>query len=301
MILLFGATGLLGRQVLRRLVDKKYPTKLFVRGSSDWKDASIQNLRDRGVDMSIADVTDKEAVLSALLDCTAVINIVGAMRPSKSVSLQELHVTALRNLVSAAQRRGVQRFIHVSCLGANVHSQSEYFRTKYESEGIVKGAEHYWTIFRPSYMFGERFPFLDVVMPVVKFRMCLPVLGSGMNQIQPICVDNVADCVVDSVYRKECVSQTYDLGGPEIYSMIDFMEKIRYELGMAGPTFNVPTPTVAKASAAMSKLMPGAAINDEVVKLIMSNSFTEQNAAGTVFQTRLTPLDDKFVHIMDTY
>jgi uncharacterized protein YbjT (DUF2867 family) len=302
MILLLGATGLLGGQVLRRLIDRKYPTKLFIRGSSDWKDASIQNLRHRGVEMSIADVTDKEAVLSALVDCTAVINIVGSMRPNKNVDLQKLQVTAVKDLVSAAQRRGVQRFIHISCLGASSSSDSEYFRTKWESEKIVKEAEHYWTIFRPSYMFGDpRFPFLDVLMPLAKFRMCMPVLGSGMNQIQPIWVDNVADCVVDSIYRKECVGQTFDLAGPETYSMLKFMDKIRTELHLAGPTFNIPTPTVAKASAALSKLVPGAAISEEVVNLIMANSFTECNAVLSSFSTQLMPLDELFDKIMDTY
>ncbi len=301
MILLLGATGLLGGQVLRRLVDKKYPTKLFIRGSSDWKDASIGNLRHKGVEISVADVTDKEAVLASLVDCTAVINIIGAMRPNKNIDLQQLQVTAVKNLVNAAQRRGVQRFIHVSCLGASSSSTSEYFKTKWESEKLVREAEHYWTIFRPSYMFGERFPFLDVIMPLIKFRMCMPVLGSGMNQIQPIWVDNVADCVVDSIYRKECVGQTFELGGPETYSMIKFMEKVRKELGVTGPTFNIPTPTVAKASAALSKLVPGSAINEEVVNLIMANSFTDLNAAQSSFVTKLTPLDEMFERIMDTY
>jgi NADH dehydrogenase len=301
MILLLGATGLLGGQVLRRLVDKKYPTKLFIRGSSDWKDASIQNLRHRGVDISVADVTDKEAVLTSLVDCSAVINIVGSMRPNKNIDLQDLHVTAVKNLVAAAQRRGVQRFIHVSCLGASSEQSSPYFRTKYESEKLVKEAEHYWTIFRPSYMFGERFPFLDIIMPLVKFRMCMPVLGSGMNQIQPICVDNVADCIVESIYRKDCAGQSYELAGPNTYSMLQFMEKVRAELGIGGPTFNVPTPTVAKASVALSKLVPGAAINEEVVKLIMANSFTESNAVETSFATKLVPLDEMFGRIMDTY
>ncbi|MBI2810151.1 MAG: NAD(P)H-binding protein [Candidatus Melainabacteria bacterium] len=301
MILLLGATGLLGGQVLRRLVDKKYPTKLFIRGSSDWKDASIQNLRHRGVDISVADVTDKEAVLASLVDCTAVINIVGSMRPNKNIDLQQLQVTAVKNLVAAAQRRGVQRFVHISCLGASSSSSSEYFRTKWESEKLVREAEHYWTIFRPSYMFGERFPFLDVIMPLIKFRMCMPVLGSGMNQIQPIWVDNVAECVVDSIYRKECVGQTFELGGPETYSMLNFMEKVRKELGITGPTFNITTPTVAKASAALSKLVPGSAISEEVVNLIMANSFTELNAAQSSFVTKLAPLDEMFERIMDTY
>ncbi|HEY9731522.1 MAG TPA: NAD(P)H-binding protein [Drouetiella sp.] len=301
MILLLGATGLLGGQVLRRLVDKKYPTKLFIRGSSDWKDASIQNLRHRGVDISVADVTDKEAILTSLVDCTAVINIVGSMRPSRNTDLEALHVTAVKNLVAAAQRRGVQRFVHVSCLGATSTSNSPYFKTKFESEKLVKEGEHYWTIFRPSYMFGERFPFLDVIFPLVKFRLCMPVLGSGMNQIQPVCVDNVADCIVDSIYRKDCAGQTYELGGPNTYSMMQFMEKVRTELGIGGPTFNVPTPTVAKASAALSKLVPGAAINEDVVNLIMTNSFTDSNALETSFSTKPTALDEMFVRIMDTY
>lgn len=302
MILLLGATGLLGGQVLRRMVDRSYPTRLLVRGSSDWKDASMQNLKQRGVDMSIADLNDKDAVMAALVDCTAVINLIGSMPPNNGVDMQQLHVTAMDNLVKAAQRRNVQRFIQVSCLGARADSQSEYLRTKAQSEKLVKDAEHYWTVFKPSYMFSAKlFPFLDIIMPLVKFRMCMPVLGSGMNQIQPISVENVADCIVDSIYRKDCASQTYELGGPETYSMHEFMEIIRDGLGIGGPTFNIPTTTVAKASAALTKLMPKAAINEEVVNLIMANSFTDRKDAETHFSANLATFDSMFDGIMDAY
>lgn len=304
MILLLGATGLLGGQVLRKALEKKYPLRLCMRGSSDWKDASITDLKRRGVDMAIADVTDVKALLAALDGCTAIINIVGTMDPFRLNDMEKLHVEAVKNLVTVAAEKGVQRFIHVSCLGARAESDSFYMQTKFKSEEIVRSEESfYWTVLRPSYMFGEAdFPFLDILLPLITFRPVLPVLGSGVNPIQPVWVENVADCLIESIYNKDTVSKTFDIAGPKTYSVVDLMEIVRTELGMSGHAINISTPNLEKVSKWLLKF-PKSPLNQEAMKLVMSSSFTESNAIGpgAIFKTEPVALDDMLGAILDSY
>jgi len=300
MILLSGSSGLLGGQVLRKLLEKKYPTRLLLRGSSDWKDASMTDLKRRDVEIGIADVTDIKAVNRAFEGCTAVINIVGTMDPLKHDYMEELHVEGTKNVVQVAMEKEVQRFIHVSCLGARPDTDSIYMSTKFASEEIVREASFYWTVFRPSYIFAaESFPFLDILLPLITFKPFLPILGSGLNSVQPVCVDNVVDCIIESIYNKDTVNKTFDLAGPKRYIMAELMELVRIELGLGGHSVNISTPNLEK----VSKWFPKSSLSKEARHLIMSTSITECNSIGegSLFKTLPIALEELLPKILDAY
>jgi uncharacterized protein YbjT (DUF2867 family) len=303
MILLLGSSGLLGGQVLRKSLEKKYPTRIVLRGSSDWKDASMTDLKRRDVEMAIADVTDLKAVKRAFEGATAVINIVGIMDPLRLDEMEKLHVQGTQNLITVALEKGVQRFIHVGCLGARAESDSVYLRTKFASEELVRDANFYWTVFRPSYMFSDSyFPFMDLLLPLITFRPILPILGAGVNPVQPVWVENVADCIVESIYNKETVSKTFDLAGPQTYSMSELMELVRTELGMGGHSLNISTPNLQKLSSWLNRF-PKSPLSKEAMHLVMSTSFTEKNALGegSIFNTEPTSLEELLPKILDAY
>ena len=240
MILLLGATGLLGGQVLRGLLERKLPVRVFTRGASDWKNASIQDLRRRGVEVIIADALEDEKLELAVAGCSAVINLVGAFAERKGASFEDIHVKIVERLLHHAKNHDVQRIIHVSCLGAAPSEDNRYLSTKWQAEKIVKNADCYWTILRPSFMFGEKFPFVEMFGLLLKFPPFFPLVGSGMNEIQPVCVDDVANFLIECIYKKETVGQIYELGGPEIYNMLELFEMMRQEMGLSTKNVAVP-------------------------------------------------------------
>lgn len=77
MILLLGTTGLLGGPVLKGLLERKLEVRAFTRGSSNWKNASVSDLRRRGVEIVLSDVNDTEKLRTAMEGCQTVINLVG--------------------------------------------------------------------------------------------------------------------------------------------------------------------------------------------------------------------------------
>jgi uncharacterized protein YbjT (DUF2867 family) len=244
MILLLGATGLLGGQVLRALLERNIEVRAYTRGSSNWKDASISDLRRRGVDITLADVLDDEKLSAAIEGCTAIINLIGIFKEKEDSTFQAVHIDAVERLLAHAEAHGVQRFIHVSCLGSTEHSISPYLETKWAGEQLVLKSNLYWTILKPSFMFGEKFPLMEWLSPLVKFKPFMPIIGSGLNEIQPVSLDDVARCLVECIYDRRAVSKVYELGGPEIYSMVDLMELIRSELGLPKNSVVVPAPAV---------------------------------------------------------
>lgn len=294
MMLLMGGTGLLGGQVLKHMRSARLPVRLYSRGSRDWRDSAVQDVRQKGVEFIIADALDKEKLSKAAEGCTAILNLVGSMPPKPGIDLEALHVRLAHNVLEIAAEQGIQRVIHVSCLGADHDAPGQYMRTKFQGEQIIRDAQLYWTIFRPSYIFADRFPLLDALMPLVKCKLFMPVIGSGQHEIQPVHADDVAACIVDSIYDKATVGKTFELAGKSTYSFQEIMEKARKQLGIPGVSMNIPTDTASKAADAISKYLPKAQINIELLQLMMVESTTEENALEDYFKKEPIPLESAF-------
>ncbi|MGH9552371.1 MAG: NAD(P)H-binding protein, partial [Terriglobales bacterium] len=275
MMLLMGGTGLLGGQVIRRLREQKVQFRLYTRGSRNWSESSVHGIRQKGIEVIIADACDRNRLLRAAEGCTAIINLTGEMPPKVGTDFEALHVTVAENVLSVAEEHEIQRVIHVSCLGATDDSQSEYLQTKFEGEELIRQAELYWTVFRPSYIFADDiFPFVDLLMPLIKFKLFMPILGDGQNVMRPVHADDVAECIVKAIFDKGTVSKTFEIAGAEEISMQQLMLTIRKQLGLGGATMNIPTQTAAKATAALNKIIPKSPISPEFVQLLLSNSTT---------------------------
>jgi len=298
MMLVLGATGFLGGHVIRRLRDDSYPIRLFTRGSRDWRHSSVQDLHQKGAEFVIADALDLEKLALAADGCTAIINMIGSMPPQAGIDFAAQHVTVAQNILEVATNKSIQRIIHVSCLSAAEEVDSEYLRTKFEAEEIIKKAKLYWTIFRPSYLFGDKFPFLDTLMPFIKLPVVMPVLGSGQQEIQPVHAKDVAECLVSSLYDKETVNRTFDLAGDRVYTVQELMEASRKALGVAGASMNVPTGSAAKAADVVKKHLPKVPVHIEMLKLWMTDSTTENNALEEYFKITPIPLNKCFERIL---
>jgi uncharacterized protein YbjT (DUF2867 family) len=208
MILVTGGTGFLGTPVVEQLIVNQHPVRVFTRGSGDWRTDGLDHLRDVGVDVMLGDLRDAYRVAKALEGCNVVINLAGIMRSDKQQTYEELHVDALSDLVELCNKLEVQRFIHVSCAGATVDSESNYYRTKAEGEDIVRAGSFHWTIFRPSFMWGSSFVLTDLLLPLIQKLPVVPVIGGGMAEVQPIYLYDVASCVVQSIYNSQTSGQT---------------------------------------------------------------------------------------------
>src|SRR5271170_7785337 len=180
MILLTGGTGFLGGHIVEALREAKQPLRVLTMGGEDWRSDAVSNLKHMNVDAVVGSMLNPRVVSAALEGCDVVINAAGGLTKSRDMSFRDIHVEAVKVLCEQAAEQGVQRLIHISCLGAGQHSDSEYYRCKWEGEQVVKTSQTYWTIFRPSYLFGDRCEFINMVRPLMKVPFIVPVIGSGL-------------------------------------------------------------------------------------------------------------------------
>lgn len=276
MILVTGATGFLGSRVLDRLVAGQQAVRVFTRGTDDWRGTSVRQLRQMGCDTILADLRDPSRVAQAVQGCDAIINMAGIIRESRQSTFADVIVEGTRNLVSAAEVFGVKRFVHLSCLTGHDRSDFQYAATRAAAEAIVAGGQFHWTILRPSFMWGGgQCKLMDLIAPLVEKPPVVPVVGGGLNMVQPVNVDDVADCVMQCLYNRETAGKTYDLVGPEAYRMLEIVQKLVSIQPRKKAVVTVPTMVALKAASFTGGLMPQVPVSADVVQILISDSVSD--------------------------
>jgi NADH dehydrogenase len=221
-IFITGGTGFVGRHVIAELKSRGHEVAALVRrpGSVD------------GVEEITGDVTRKETLDGATLkDCDAAIHLVGIIRqfPKQRITFERLHVDATRHILWACHEAGIERYLHMSALGADVESKACYHRTKAQAEELVRTSQLQWTIFRPSMILGADGEFFRMVTGMIK-RGIVPLIGDGSSPMAPLAVSTVAQAFANALERDVSIHKTYDFGG-EVVSYRQMVEKIAAAMG----------------------------------------------------------------------
>jgi uncharacterized protein YbjT (DUF2867 family) len=211
--------------------------------------------------------------------------------------LEAVNVEGLINLVANAAAAGVQRFIHVSCLGATQFSTSKYFQTKWQGENMIRSSNFYWTIFRPSLIFSPSSQLMRTLDFVVSRTGFVPVFGSGLNEIQPVSADDVAACVVQSLYNRDSVNQTYDLVGPESYSLTDMLEmaaRANTHTEKVRPTFKIPLGVAFAAARILGQMNPRLPISEDMIRVLTTELVSDPAPMQSAFQVQSINFEAQF-------
>ncbi|MBU6450757.1 MAG: NAD(P)H-binding protein [Cyanobacteria bacterium REEB67] len=292
MLLVIGGTGFLGSRVLPIMLERGYEIKLLTRGSGDWRESNLGQYRKQGIKVTVGAFEDDDVLMRAMTDVDAIINLSGSFRINRNKrdsAFEYVNFTLVEKLLALAQEYEVQRYVQVSCLGARDESPSDYLRTKYEGDTLVAKSPLYWTIFRPSYLFGERFPLLDTIRPLVTFKPFLPVVGSGLNVVAPVHVVEVANAIVDAIYMKESVGQVVDFVGPRQYTMLELLEEVRDALGLSERVMTVPSQLSGKVFDLVSKGLPKNTIDLELAQILIADSCALDGQGGALAKQLFGP------------
>jgi NADH dehydrogenase len=225
-ITLIGGSGFLGRYVVRRLAKAGYRLRIICRNPD--AAAHLKTAGDVGQIALVAGNIARPETLRGKLDGSfAVINLVGVLFESGSQNFTTLHARGAELLAMAAKSAGAARFIQISSLGVDLAVDSAYARTKLLGEKAVQAAFPGATILRPSVVFGPEDNFFNQFAQMASLAPALPLIGGGHSKFQPVYVDDVAAAVEACLAHEETIGETYELGGPQVFS---FREIIGYVL-----------------------------------------------------------------------
>jgi NADH dehydrogenase len=253
MLLLTGATGLVGSTLLPRLLAEGTEVRCLVR---DPRCLGAQRVR---VQIALGDLTDPPSFRNALRGVQTVVHLAASMRDQPRGSIEELNGIATWRMVEAAERQGVERFVFFSALGASTHHRTRLLRAKALAEQAVREADVRSIVFAPSIVYAPGDPWLTLLERLALLP-AMPVSGRGGAVFQPIWAEDVAGCVVAALRGSDSVPhERYELAGPETLSHTDIVRTVLASLGRRRPIVHVPTPVVSRGLRILQRLVGASA------------------------------------------
>jgi NADH dehydrogenase len=241
MLLLTGATGLVGSALLRRLVTEGTQVRCLVR---DPRRLGAQRVR---VQIALGDLTDPPSFRNALRGIETVVHLAASIRDQQRGSIEELNGIATWRMVEAAERSGVERFLFFSVLGASTHHRSRFFRAKALAEQAVREAELHSTVFAPSIIYAPGDPWLTLLERLALLPV-MPLSGRGHASFQPMWAEDAAACITAALHAGQSERrERYELAGPETLSHKEIVRVVLRSLGRRRPLLPVPTAVVSRS------------------------------------------------------
>jgi NADH dehydrogenase len=227
-VAVFGGTGFLGRHVVRGLL----PAGADIKRCARRPRRAEFTPGDLGQVVPLAaDITDEDSVARAVERADVVVNLVGVLFERRRGTFHAVHVEGARRVARAARAAGAKRLIHVSALGADARSPSEYARTEAAGEAAARAEFPGVTIVRPSILFGPEDDFFNRFAVIARLAPALPLVGGGRTRFAPVYVGDVGRAIAAMVARDGTAGETFELGGPHVYTFRELMELLLREIG----------------------------------------------------------------------
>ncbi len=237
-ITVFGATGFLGRRIVRRL----HACGCVVRIASRHPDhgRALFGTDDRRLRSIGADIRDRQSVADALADARAVVNAVSLYTEHGKETFHAVHVECAERVATEAHRAGIEQLVHVSGIGADPASGSSYIRSRGQGELAVRAAYAGAVLIRPAVMFGPDDAFLTVILKLLQRLPAYPIFGSGTTRLQPAHVEDVGEAIARVLQRTDRNAIAFECGGPRVYTYKELVRSIAREAGRKPILFPVP-------------------------------------------------------------
>ena len=285
-VTILGGAGFVGSSIVAKLDAAGYQVSVLTRHRERAKHLILLP----NVQVLACNINDNHALMAALKDTDAVINLVGILHENGKSSFEAMHHQLPRRVAQMCEELGISRLLHMSALRAGKLAPSQYLRSKAAGEDAVSefNKKLNITIFKPSVIFGRGDSFINLFANLIKF---LPVvaLAKPEAKFQPIWIEDVADAFVNALQNTATYSQTYELGGPTIYTLRELVQKIMTVLGKNRPIIGLNN-TLSYAQAFALELLPIKLMTRDNVRSMEVENITE-SAIATVLGVTPTALE----------
>ena len=293
MILVTGATGFIGAEILRRASRRGWR----VRGLARHPERAEALGRLPHVELFRGDVSRPDELHEALEGVETVIHLVGIIVETRAQSYEDVHVTGTRNAVEATRRAGISRYVHMSALGVEAgRDVSDYYRTKWRAEEIVRGAGLESTIFRPSVVFGRDDDFFNRFVRILRWSPVVPLPAGGRSRFQPVWIGDVAECFLQATRMERTPEPAYDVAGPEIMTLKEIVRTLMEVTGRRRPIVALPVAPLRLGAAVLETALPSPPVTRDQLRMLSIDNVSDragQQALRRDFEIEHARLADK--------
>ena len=283
MILITGATGFIGRQLVARLVVQGERPRCLVRDVQ--QAASVLPVND--VELVQGATTQPATLVAAVSGVDMIVHtafMTADRKQSEGNHYEETNVGGTSNLILAAKAAGVARMIEISGLGTKPDKSGSYMQGRYLSEKMLIDSGLAWTIIRPSVLFGKGSPFIKGLVDLIKTSPVLPLLGGGKIKFQPIYVEDVITVITRVLADPEHTSEKiFTIGGPDYYSFSRILDLLLQATHTFRPKIYAPMPLVGVGAAVMEAVLPKPPLTKAAMALFASDNITDLNSVERDF------------------
>lgn len=277
-IFLTGATGFVGRNLLAKILSEGHSVRALIRDPARTAQLPCENATYVPGDI----VTG--AGLEAIEGCDAVIHLVGIIVEKGKTSFEAVHHLGTRNVVAAAGKSGIKRFVHMSALGVRADGVSRYQASKWQGEEEVRRSGIPYCILRPSLIFGPGDGFVTQMTDVMrKTPIFRPVPGDGTALYRPVFIGDVSACFALALTREAATNQTVALGGGEELSLNQMLEEIARYAGVRKRAIHIPLPLMFSMAGVAERILPRPPVTMDQLRMLREGSTCDISQMRLIF------------------
>jgi uncharacterized protein YbjT (DUF2867 family) len=287
-VFLTGATGFVGKHMLERLLTYGNAVRAALRGLPGQNARVVGHFQHLGRKDDFqyvpGDVVEGTRLDEGMRGCDAVIHLVGIIMEKGTNTFERVHHLGTRNVVEAAKRTGIKRFVQMSALGARSDGVAAYQTTKWKGEEEVRRSGIPFCILRPSLIFGQGDGFVTQMMATMRSApLFRPVPGDGTPKFRPISIEDVTTCFLRALTTEAATDQTIDLGGADELTLNDVLAEIARCANVRKPAVHIPMPLMAAGATVMQKLLKNPPVTVDQLRMLREGSTCDIGPMRRIF------------------
>jgi len=247
MILLTGATGLIGSALLRRLLGAGQEVRCLVR---DPRRLGPDRVR---VNITLGDLASPTSIRQAMRGITTVVHVGATIRDQPAGSIEEVNGMATIRLLREAEKGRAERFVFFTAVGANPTSPARFMRAKALAERAVLNGDVEPAVLAPSIVYSPADRYMTLLRGMTRLPW-VPIAGSGRSRYQPMWVEDAADCAAAVVLNGTRNGSRVELAGPDVLAYDDIVKLALEAWGRERPLLHVPAAAVRSGLRALGKV-----------------------------------------------